>query len=358
MIWLLGVALGFLVFSLTKQPVLDRWYAAVGEQIAPQGWTLTAVALIASYTLAAVLAPIAIHEAGHALVGVLVGFRFNSLRIGPVQFNRSLRVSLHRTRGTGAGGWTSLFPVKHDKLILRAIAMLLAGPLSNFSSVAFLLALPYAKGVLSWLFIVISTLLGLMNLIPFRNRAMISDGARILMLLQNRARGKRWLAILKLAEEMRSGVPAEKMTKEFLAKAVAIEDESPDTVTAFAIAHAVAFWCRQDDEAARALETCLRHANLSSPLARVALTSDAAVFQARRRRRIDLAQQWLTDIPEKTEFPWIRPRVEAAILEGRGDKSEALQKLNEVEALIRKAPNPMREMSLRSVARWKAELES
>ena len=314
-------------------------------------WTLLC-ALLAGFVA------VAIHETAHAVVGVLVGFRFNSLRIGRVQFDRPFRFSLYRGRGTGAGGWASLFPVKQDKLILRTIVMLLAGPLSNLISIAILLVLPYSKGPFSAFFIFTSAILGLMNLVPFRSRAVYSDGGRILMLLQNRARGERWLAIIKLIEEMRTG-PPEKMTPEFIAKATAIEDRSPDTFTAHALAYMAAFWQHKDDEAARALEACLRHSSLVSPSQRHSLITDAAVFQARRRRRIDLAEQWMADLPQKTEYPWLHPRCEAAILEARGDLPGALGKLDEMEKLVLANPNQaLREISLRNLRRWKSELEA
>jgi hypothetical protein len=308
--------------------------------------------------LAASFTAVATHEIAHAVVGVLVGFRFNSLRIGRLQFDRPFRVSLYRGRGTGSGGWASLFPVGQDRLILRTVIMLLAGPVSNLVSVFLLVLLPHFNGMFSALLFYISLLLGLMNLVPFRSRAVISDGGRILMLLQNRARGERWLAILTLVEELRTGVPYEQLSPVFLTKAVAIEDNSPDTVTAFALAYAAAFWGRKDDEAARALDTCLRHANLAAPSQRHGLMSDAAVFQARRRKRIDLAELWLSDIPAKGEYPWIRPRGEAAILEAKGDTAGALKKLSEIEKMVLAVPNQaLREMSLRGVRRWKAELD-
>jgi hypothetical protein len=50
---------------------------------------------------------------------------------------------------------------------------------------------------------------------------------------------------------------------------------------------------------------------------REALMSDAGVFQARRRKRIELVEQWLAMIHQTTEFPGLRPRVEAAILEAK-----------------------------------------
>jgi ribosomal protein S7 len=314
--------------------------------------------LLMLWWFVALFVAITLHEFGHAIVGVAVGFRFNSLRIWRVQFDRPFRISRYRGRGTGAGGWASLFPVKQDKLILRTVAMLLAGPGANLLSVAALLVLPYVKGRFSAVFIFWSLIMGLSNLVPFRSRAVISDGGRIFMLLQNRARGERWLAILKLVEELRTGVPYEKMTPGFLAKAVAIEDNSPDTVVAHALAYAAAFWQRNDDEAARALETCLRHANCAAPTARQSLMSDAAVFQARLRKRVDLAEQWLADIPEKTEYPWLRPRAEAAILEAKDNISGAQKKLDDIERMILATPNELlRELSLRGLRRWRAELQ-
>jgi len=322
------------------------------------GHSALALALVLPFAFLASFIAIAIHETAHAVVGVMVGFRFNSLRIGRLQFDRPLRISFYKGRGTGAGGWASLFPVKQDKLIWRASAMLLAGPLSNLLSIAVLLALPYSKGSFSAMFTYISALLGLMNLVPFRSRAVISDGGRILMLLQNRQRGERWLAMLKLIEEIRTG-PPEQMTPEFIAKATAIEDRSPDTFTAHALAYMAAFWQHKDDEAARALETCLRHSNLAAPSQRHGIITDAAVFQARRRRRIDLAEQWMADLPQKTEYPWMRPRCEAAILEARGDLPGALGKLDEMEKLVLANPNQaLREITLRNLRRWKSELQA
>jgi len=350
-LWVVIVVVAWFLFAHRSEDIL-YWMARIGPH------NLSSALLIIPLALLASLAPIAIHEMAHALVGVAAGFRFNSLRVGRLQFDRPFRFSLYRGRGTGSGGWASLFPVKQDKLILRAVLMILAGPLSNLFSIAVVLALPYSKGAVSLAFLYVSALLGVLNLVPFRSRAVISDGGRILMLLRSRAQGERWVAMLKLLEEIRTR-PPEDMTPEFIAKATAIEDNSPDTVTAYAIAYMAAFWQRRDDEAARLLETCLRHSGLSAPVQRQGLTSDAAVFQARRRRRVDLAEQWLADLPERVEFAWLRPRAEAAILEARGDREGARQKLDEVEKLVLANPNEaLREISMRTVRRWKAELQA
>src|SRR5262249_51532962 len=117
-----------------------------------------------------------------------------------------------------------------------------------------------------------------------------------------------------------------------------------------------------DGEAAQRLETCLAHSGHALPVVREALMSDAAVFQARRRKRADLADQWLAAMPARTPHRWFRARAEAALLEAKGDTAGALDTLTEVEAAIRTlaelAESAQRETLLRLLARWKNELGS
>jgi hypothetical protein len=76
------------------------------------------------------------------------------MRVGGIQVDRPLRVSLYRGKGTGAGGWAMmLFPVKKDKLVLRAIAMTLAGPAANLASGYAVFLLPFTKGLFAGCFV-------------------------------------------------------------------------------------------------------------------------------------------------------------------------------------------------------------
>ena len=85
--------------------------------------------------------------------------------------------------------------------------------------------------------------------------------------------------------------------------------------------------------------------------------SDAAVFQGRRRKRPDLAEQWLAAIPVGTPHRWFRSRAEAAILEARGDTAGAMGKLADVEAALLALPrNHQRDNLLRLLGKWKAQL--
>lgn len=81
------------------------------------------------------------------------------------------------------------------------------------------------------------------------------------------------------------------------------------------------------------------------------------MFQARRRKRPDLAGQWLAAIPAAAQHRWFRTRAEAAVLEARGDAAGALAKLAEVEkALFRLPASSQRETLLRLLRRWQADL--
>jgi hypothetical protein len=235
--------------------------------------------------------------------------------------------------------------------------MVLGGPAANFLSTMVVLLLPVPITAFSGLFIACSIANGLSDLFPFESRLGVSDGRRIWMLLRQTERGERWLALLHLAGEIADGVLPESLSADFLAKAIALQDASADTVTANAIAFWAAFHQRKDTEAAQRLETCLAFSGHATPVLREAFMSDAAVFQARRRKRTDLAEQWLAGIPIKTQQPWFRARVEAAILEARGDVDGAVGKLAEVEAAILTLPkSAQRDTSLRLLERWKSDL--
>ena len=188
---------------------------------------------------------------------------------------------------------------------------------------------------------------------------MTSDGKRILSILRNDQRTERLLSLLQLAAELKDGVELEDLSPDFLAKVIAFKDDSPDTVVAFALAYSVAWYSKSADEAGQLLETCLEYSAFGSPDLREALKDDAAVFQARKRKNINLAEQWQAEITEKPHEPWRKPRVEAAILEAKGDFEGALNKLEETHTAMLTIVSPFqRNVSVRLLERWRAELRS
>jgi hypothetical protein len=94
--------------------------------------------------------------------------------------------------------------------------------------------------------------------------------------------------------DTRDGLSPESISPDLLAQATPVRDDSADTVTAHALAFAAAFHQHRNGEAAERLETCLAHSQRVPPVVREALMSEAALFQARSRKRPDLANNgWL-----------------------------------------------------------------
>lgn len=150
----------------------------------------------------------------------------------------------------------------------------------------------------------------------------------------------------------------ETLAAEDIAKATAVRDNSVDIVSAYSIAYSSAFHQHRDGEAGAFLETCLAYSGFAAPATREALMSDAAVFQARRKKRPDLAEQWLADMPAVTQLPGLQARAAAAIHEARGEIAAASTELEKYEQAVLALPNPVsREITLRFVARWKSELQ-
>jgi hypothetical protein len=307
--------------------------------------------------VAAFYAMVAVHEFGHLFAGLCVGFRCRSVRVGPLLIHFPLRLSFYRGPGAIVNGVAEMIPIETDKLAWRGVTMVLGGPAANFLSALTVYLLPLPISIFSGCFIAVSIVNGLSDLLPFESRLGISDGKRIWMLLRQRASGERWLSLLRLASELNDGVLPESLPADFLAKAIAVRDDSVDTVTAHAVAYSTAFHQHDNVNAGQMLETALAYSGHAMPLLREALMSDAAVFQARRRQRTDLAGLWLAEIPASTPNQWFRTRAEAAILESIGDLDGAVRKLADVEAAISYIPNiAQRNTMLKLLQRWRSEL--
>jgi hypothetical protein len=309
---------------------------------------------------AAALAVIIVHELGHAVVGVLAGFRLLSIQFGPLQISPPFHLKWKsKLRLPGASGMAVLLPTRIDGLRYRGVAMILGGPLANLLSAAVVILLMPQMGWFTGLFVGLSVLTGVGNLVPFRKRALTSDGKRILMLLRNGPQGERWLAILQLVADLRNGVEPEDLRLDFLTIATAVQDDSLETASAYGIAHAAAYYRHDDAEAARLLEVSLQHSGCQPPMMREAIFSDAANFQAKRRRRADLAKHWLAELPQKPVMPELHVKTESAILAAEGDIQGALKKFDEAVAIVEKSADPQRrDLTLRLMRRTRKELEA
>jgi hypothetical protein len=259
--------------------------------------------LIGSY-----LAVIAIHELGHIAGGLAAGFRFQHVRISAMLFHRTNGLSFHRGTASLVTGEAKLLPPPGEVAPSSYAVMVFAGPAAN------LLCAAACAFFSPRVFLVLSLIVGLGDLMPFETSLAVTDGARLRMLFFDRPRRERWMAIVRLSAESSDGKQSEKMSAPLLAQATAVRDESRDTPTAYAFAYSAAMHRREFASAGDVLEVCLQYAAHTSPNVRAALISDAAVYQAAIRHDAALASAWLADLPP-TARPWLRERVEAAILQ-------------------------------------------
>lgn len=254
-----------------------------------------------------------------------------------------------------------MVPNGNHRLRWRLLFMIVGGPLVNLASAA-VAAMAYKShsGIFSAMlgvFLWVSVFTGLFNLLPFRFISAVSDGKRIWLLLLAKKKGERWLALTRLSTALINGTRPNQLDKEMLKASLSFADNSPDTVSANAMAYMAAFDSHQDDQAAGFLETCLAYCKFTAPSGREGLFISAAIFQARRRKRVDLAEQWLASVPAKTQIPGMRSQAEAAILEAQGKIEEALVKLEGCKAECAAIAQPStRTLSLASLERWKEEL--
>lgn len=308
--------------------------------------------------LAAICAAVVVHELGHVVAGFMAGFRFRYMRVGKFEVDSSLRFSRSRRANESVLGMVCFFPTEMKHHPWKFVAMVASGPLANLISGFLLLLLPYQKSFVSGAFIATSLFLGTNNLIPFKGKTFRSDGLQIFSALFQQPKHERALSLVQLRDELESGVDFEALSPGLITELISVRDNSLATVAAYAVAYARAYYQKDNSAAAFYLETCLLFSGKATPQTRNLLIADAAIFQAPRRNRTDLAQQWLADLPADPALMSARLRAEGAIAEAQGNFALAIEK---VEACLQEAEKMENEGSRKrlvsKLAAWKDELD-
>ena len=292
----------------------ERWFATHFKLLmANPDWagvrlllTGLAIALVCS-------AAIAIHECGHLLAGLALGFRCKSFRFGRVKIEPGWKISRYQNPEDAALGWAHMVPVRWQRLRPRTAAMILAGPMANLLSAYLQIKLWPDQSLISGSFLGVSIFMGLLNLLPIRIPGHISDGQKLLMLLFDRRRSERYLALLKLEDQLRRRIPAALLDPAALEGATSMYDTSAETAKANLLAYLAA--CSRGDylRAAEFLEVSLKASGGASSLLREMLALQAASFQATQRKRLDLAEQWLGEAGGRRVLLAERSRLEEEI---------------------------------------------
>ncbi|HEY8947581.1 MAG TPA: site-2 protease family protein [Rhizomicrobium sp.] len=164
-------------------------------------WGSGAVGLIAFVVLYAIdfWITVAAHEAGHAVAAYSFGWKISYVGVFPVAYRLEEKKFSSWTRSSGDLGGVVAITATPGKTRQKSAVVYCAGPVANFALAAIAVSLamisPPAIGDIVGSVAVMSLLVGIGNLIPWRARnGSKSDGAILLSLMKNRPLPKRKFA--------------------------------------------------------------------------------------------------------------------------------------------------------------------
>ena len=289
------------------------------------------------------LALIVVHESGHLLAGLAVGFRPWLVIIGPLKIVRegaTLRVRLNRSL---VPGLVRALPTDARDLRRRLAVYVSGGPLASLllgvlclglAIVANRTAAPntarsqlnFWLGMigLSSLVLFLGTLIRfLAAALPFRSRGPRSDGAQLFDLFQGSPRAERRLLAMTLITAWQDGVRPRAWDAGSVERLLALCEGSQDDVGANVCGYYYALDSGQSERAGRLLDLAVSQLQGYQVEFRPALMLEAAFFEARHRRNAAAARAWLEQARGGPAERCTRSRAEAAILWAEGCYAEA-----------------------------------
>ncbi len=305
---------------------------------------------------------ILIHELGHLVIGLVLQDNFQYIRVGVIEFDQFNRLKWKWQWGSLFSGRTLTLPNSTRGLRWRLFLSTIAGPASNLISglvaVKFASMISPGNNVLVaaalYVFSAQSFFAAFVNLVPAVLHGKMNDGMRLFTLAFNRKKGERLISIVLFLADAKRG-KSEAIGKYDMGKWANINDQTSDQV----IANWAAYRENKDhiEVAAQHLENCLVHSSIATPELREEIIIEAAIFQAIRRNRVDLARAWLSE-DKSGKKRLNRYFAEAMILRGEGQTEQALTKIDEALDYIATIPNgALRAKQESAFKKWKVELE-
>lgn len=294
--------------------------------------------------LAAVLLVLLVHELGHLLAGRLVGFRAFLLIVGPMRLERQASgwsLQLNKSLGL-AGGLAGSAPMDSKDLRRRTAIMVAGGPLASFCFAALAgLALlgfdawppnphiPFGDALLVFplvTFVITSTLIGAMTLVPMQTMGMLSDGARLIQLLRDGPLAERDAAIMAIIGHSLSGVRPRDWDPQLLQAACVLKDNSNFEFHALQCLQMHTADSGRTDESLVMLRALLPRFAKAPAMMRPALHLDAARQLALAGHLEEAREQYALANGPAVGAAYLKPAAEAAMLaaEGRTEEAAAL----------------------------------
>lgn len=165
---------------------------------------------------------IALHELGHLWAGLLVGFRFQMITVGPFMWTKEAEKINFKwnTSFNTFGGLTVCLPHKREGLMQNFMRYIAGGPLISLFSGILLLSTYYGFGIYqisagfgfflisSFWFLtgVFSMVIFLVTAIPMKAQAMYTDGGRFLNLMKGDEKAKIEMLLLSAMSMSAAGI--------------------------------------------------------------------------------------------------------------------------------------------------------
>jgi hypothetical protein len=274
---LLGVALGV---AIVVGGLRYAWLDAIGP---------VCLAFLPAFYLA-----VLVHELGHLVAALALGFRWREFAVGAIIIRREAgRVRWHFVASRlVAGGQVQGVPRSSDGVRGQFLIVLAAGPIATALLFVVLLFLPRSP----W-----TTALGLCNVLcaltswlPYYTGGYVIDAKAMLLLRDGGPEGDGLAAVLFLAAADGQGVAPRDWDAGKLAQLEAAAD-APLAATAAVLMLAYTLDVGEPDAIVAATERALARASTAIPLHRRMILETAAYVQGIFRREAALAAAWLAD---------------------------------------------------------------
>ncbi|AIE87206.1 M50 family metallopeptidase [Fimbriimonas ginsengisoli] len=300
---------------------------------------------------------ILVHELGHVVAGMLTGFRFQTMRVGPLELRRqSGALQLVFVENPHLSGFARLVPGSTDRLVARMFWLFAGGPLASLLYVGFtyllLQALPEpARGpeltgaiphfaALSLFVMALSVLPG--TLLPFTSAAGTPTDMKVMLILLGRgATRERLVALVLIGRELQSGVRARDWDPILVAAAVELRDGTAEELRAQTVAYFYEYDVGNLDGAMAHLDRGLNVAEALGKKAGVMLEVmrlESSFFHAWVRNDLASALSFRVQVeavPEAAQGTAALADASIALRQGEGDRSLTL--LEQAEAKMEEA---------------------
>jgi hypothetical protein len=343
----LGGAVGFLIGELGHSSGQDA------KTISLPAYAMIAMPFL--FTLSFLIV-IAIHEGGHALVGVWMKFDFRMYVVGPFMWEKEQtgwQFKWNKNVNT-MGGMVICLPSGNENLSKRFSLYAAGGPMASLVLAAFsygvflLLSFMALDGIIFPLlrnFFMITGLLSIVifvvTAIPVHMGGFYSDGARILRLQRGGDKARFDVLTLKIITSSASGTRPKLLNISELDEALALANKlnEPFGVYLLSYFHQAAF---DEGDMEKAEKYLLEYISLADAIPagiRNAVWLDAALFYAIAKNDLEKATSYWNQFKSTAMIPKSQIfAVEAAINYLKNDRIVAEQK---IESAIKELPNMM-----------------